>query len=100
LASSNHLDWILNNIPKSVFICIRRVCSLLSDYYYHARNVIFQLLNKNYQRNKLLAIMLTVGRTPREQLHPYKQLQPMQIPPIQFGIVYYLIKIYLKKVIQ
>jgi hypothetical protein len=73
LAISNHPNWIFDNIPKSILIRIRRNCSSLVDYYFHARNVIFQLLKQKYNRNKLFSIMLNIGRKSRKELLPYKK---------------------------
>ena len=33
LTNSNHPEFIFNNIPKSLFIRIRRICDSLIDYY-------------------------------------------------------------------
>jgi hypothetical protein len=73
LASSNHPKWIFDNIPKSVLIRLRRNCSSLIDFYFHARNVIFQLLKQNYEKSKLLPLMYQIGNIDRLKLIPYKE---------------------------
>lgn len=64
--------WIFENIPKSIFIRIRRICSLYPDKLFHARNVVFQLFKQKYSLMRVLAIMNSIGNTKRFELIPYK----------------------------
>ena len=41
---SNQQNFIFKNIPKSLFIRIRRICTNDIDYYFFTRKLIFQLL--------------------------------------------------------
>jgi hypothetical protein len=80
LSTSNHPQWIFKNIPKSIFIRIRRNCSLYTDYLYHSRNVIFQLIKQKYPLNQTLAIMNSIGKKSRKNFLSYnisnKQTNP------------------------
>jgi hypothetical protein len=51
LKGSNHLDFIFNNIPKSLFIRIRRICSEYSDYLYFSIKLACQLVEVIVSKN-------------------------------------------------
>lgn len=70
---SNHPNFIIKNIPKSLFIRIRRICSKFSDYLYFSRLFIFQLMSRGYSFNKLRSISNTVANINRDELIPYKE---------------------------
>jgi len=42
---SNHPPFIFNNIPKSILLRPRRICSSYSDFFYFARLILFQLVS-------------------------------------------------------
>ena len=71
-SSSNHPEYIFRNIPKSLFIRIRRICSEYIDYLYYSRKLIFQLLKRGYNLTYLIKICLTIGNESRDNLIPYK----------------------------
>ena len=48
LYSSNHPKFIFKNIPKSLFIRIRRICSSFSDYLFFGSKLITQLNSRSY----------------------------------------------------
>jgi len=70
--NSNHPDYIIKNIPKSLFRRIRRICSSYSDFLYHSRNLIFNLLNRGYNINSLMKVFLSTSRIDRLSLIQYK----------------------------
>ena len=72
LPSSNHPSHIFKNIPKSLFIRIRRICTSYIDYLFHARNLYVQLLKRNYDPLKISSISRMVSNINRDNLIPYK----------------------------
>ena len=70
--NSNHPNHIFSNIPKSLFIRIRRICSDYTDYLYYSRRLIVQLLKRGYKFENLLKISLEIGNIDRNKLIPYK----------------------------
>jgi hypothetical protein len=72
LPSSNHPKFIFQNIPMSLFIRIRRICTSLVDYFFHARSLIFQLMKRDYSFETLRKISLTVSKLDQRSLLPYK----------------------------
>ena len=70
--NSNHLDFIFRNIPKSLFIRIRRICTKYTDYLYFSRKLIVQLLNRGYNFSKLISLAISIGNIDRNILLPYK----------------------------
>jgi hypothetical protein len=73
LYSSNHPDFIFKNIPKSLFIRIRRVCTFISDYLFFARKLTFQLVKRGYNFFSLRKISNMVLNLDRNKLLPYKE---------------------------
>jgi hypothetical protein len=71
--NSNHPNFIFKNIPKSLFIRIRRICTKYTDYLYYTRKLIVQLLNRGYNFSKLLSLAFSIGNIDRKDLLPYKQ---------------------------
>jgi hypothetical protein len=74
--SSNHPDYIFKNIPKSLFLRIRRICSNYNDFLYHSRNLIFNLINRGYDFNLLLKTFTLVSKIDRISLIQYKSKDP------------------------
>ena len=70
---SNHPKFIFKNIPKSLLIRIRRICTKYTDYLYFARKLIVQLLSRGYKFNELFSLAITIGKIERESLLPYKE---------------------------
>jgi predicted GIY-YIG superfamily endonuclease len=70
--TSNHPSHIFKNIPKSLFIRLRRICTRYCDYLYYSRQLIFQLVKRGYIFKKLLKICITIGNIDRSELLPYK----------------------------
>jgi hypothetical protein len=48
LATSNHPKLIFNNIPVSLFIRIRRICTNFHDYLFFASLLVMQLVKRGY----------------------------------------------------
>jgi hypothetical protein len=69
---SNHPNFIFKNIPKSLFIRIRRICSNDIDYFFYTRKLIFQLLTRGYMYKNLLSLQLSIGNIPKKSLLNYK----------------------------
>ena len=72
LKSSNHPKHIFKNIPKSLFIRIRRICSCDLDYIFHSKNLILQLFKRGYNYFKVKRIANAIFRIPRVDLLQYK----------------------------
>ena len=72
LITSNHPQFIFNNIPKSLFIRIRRICSFYSDFLFFSRRLIFQLIDRGYVKEKILKVFRMVSNLDRNFLLPYK----------------------------
>ena len=69
--TSNHPNFIFKNIPKSLLIRIRRICSYFSDYLYFSGLLISQLISRGYNYKLLRKIQITVGLMDRNSLLPY-----------------------------
>jgi hypothetical protein len=73
LPESNHPSFVFKNIPKGVFIRIRRICSDLSDFLFHSYTFALEFFKKNYNRDHILKCLRMVSDLNREQILPYKQ---------------------------
>ena len=73
LTSSNHPNFIFKNIPKSLFIRLRRICSNLYDYFYFARKLLFELIQRGYDFDTLLKIIRMVANLDRNKILIYKE---------------------------
>jgi hypothetical protein len=71
--NSNHPKHIFNNIPKSLFIRIRRNCSDDTDYYYYSGILLLQLKERGYDFDFLFKILCQIGRLDRVNLIKYKE---------------------------
>ena len=49
----DHPKFILKNIPKSLFIRIRRICSSFNDFLYFSEELIVKLIERGYERKFL-----------------------------------------------
>lgn len=72
LWTSNHPKFIFNNIPKSIFIRIRRICTNYWDYLFMSRRITGHLIQRGYELNTLGKISRMVGDIDRDKLIPYK----------------------------
>jgi len=70
--SSNHPNLMKKNIPKSLFIRLRRICSSYSDYLHFSFLLIKQLLTRGYNYNYLVKLCHIIGNIDRFSLLPYK----------------------------
>jgi hypothetical protein len=73
LPSSNHPTHIFKNIPKSLFIRIRRICSSYIDYLANSRNLCVQLAKCDYDLSKVFKTCRIVANIDRISLIPYHQ---------------------------
>ena len=71
-STSNHPNFIFENIPKSLFIRLRRINSKYIDYIYYSNILINQLIKRGYKKRKLQKIKFQIGNIDREKLIPYK----------------------------
>ena len=72
LTSSNHPKHIFDNIPKSIFIRIKKNCSYNLDYFYHSSLLMKQLLLCGYDYDYLIKVLHTVDNIDRKTLIPYR----------------------------
>ena len=72
LTSSNHPSYIFKNIPVSLFLRIRRICSDYTDYLYFARKLSFQLISRGYNYKNIFTVSNNIGNKDRDFLLPYK----------------------------
>ena len=72
VTNSNHPKHIFVNIPKSLFIRLRRICSQYIEYLFFSRKLISQLLLRGYEIKYLLKLCFIIGNVKRERLIPYK----------------------------
>ena len=73
LPSSNHPKHIFTNVPKSLFLRIRRICSSYIDYQFYSRFLLKQLLKRGYDFKTLSGISREIGNLDRNTLIPYKK---------------------------
>ena len=69
--TSNHPDFIFKNIPKSLFIRLRRSNSDLSNFLSESRTLISNLVNRGYNLNDLLRFKLIFCDIPRNSIIPF-----------------------------
>lgn len=72
ITTSNHPNYIFENIPKSLFIRNMRICDSITDFYYFSRKLIFQLYERGYDFKKLVSVCYSIGQLDRNDLIPYK----------------------------
>jgi len=71
--NSNHPKHIFDNIPKSIFIRNRRICTYYSDYILICKLHIEQLIVRGYKKRSLVKLCKTIGNIDRNSLLPYKE---------------------------
>jgi hypothetical protein len=72
LTNSNHPIHIFKNIPKSLFIRLRRNNSRLFNYFYHANKLILNLRDRGYSYEILRKTARMVSHLKRDDLLKYK----------------------------
>jgi hypothetical protein len=72
LTDSNHPQQIFKNIPLSLFIRIRRICTNYWDYLYFSSLLIIQLCKRGYNLNEIRKIAHQVGKNNQRNLLPHK----------------------------
>ena len=70
---SNHSSFIFKNIPKSIFMRSRRICSSFSDFLFFSRIFFDQLLNRGYDYIILRKSLNMVSNLERINLIKYKE---------------------------
>jgi hypothetical protein len=69
---SNHPAFIFQNIPKSIFMRIRRICTNFVDYLYYCRLMYIQLIQQGYNSFQLDKLIYVIGNLNRNELIKYK----------------------------
>ena len=69
---SNHSKSIIKNIPVSIFLRVRRICTDYSDYLLFSRLFFIQLIDRGYNPFHLCELIRNIGKLKREELLPYK----------------------------
>jgi hypothetical protein len=72
LPCSNHPQHIFKNIPVSLFLRIRRICSSYIDYLHYSRILFVQLLKRGYNNKVISGVIRNIGNLDRKTLLPYK----------------------------
>lgn len=65
LTDSNHPNYIFKNLPKSLFIRLRRICTELNDYMYFSSILTFHLVSRGYDYihiNKVFSMVMSLDR--------------------------------------
>jgi hypothetical protein len=70
--NSNHPSHIFKNIPKSLFIRVRRICTQFSDYLYYCSLIYLHLIQCGYDAIHLKNMILMVAKIDRKMLIEYK----------------------------
>jgi hypothetical protein len=78
LTNSNHPEHIFDNIIKSLFIRIRRICTDYSDFVIASIKLAKQLLQRNYKIDKIFNAFRLVSNMDRSLLIPYKNKKDIQ----------------------
>ena len=72
LNTSNHPNFIFKNLPKSLFIRIRRICTHYYDYIFFENKITWQLVKRGYKLNSINKISRQIRNIDRSNLLPYK----------------------------
>ena len=89
LTQSNHPKFIFDNIPKSLFFRIRRICSSFSDYLYFSRILIKQLVSRGYDFHTICKVSRMVANLDRNSIIAYKNKDtPFAVNKIFFKLSY------------
>jgi hypothetical protein len=72
LTYSNHPDFVILNLPKGIFIRVRRINSSIIDFYYFSTKIALQLSSRGYNFDLMCKFITTIGRIDRQKLLEYK----------------------------
>ena len=72
LTTSNHPNHIFKNIPKSLFIRLRRNNSKLHNFLHFSRILTWQLIKRGYDYVYLNKLVRNIAKTNRDDLLKYK----------------------------
>ena len=75
LTNSNHPSFISKNLPKGIFIRVRRICSSILDYFYFTSKIALQLKSRNYDFALICKMINSLAKVDRNQLLQYKNKQ-------------------------
>jgi len=70
---SNHPEHIINNIPFSLFLRIKKICTFLTDYLFFSRKLLFQLMSRGYKYDELRKIKNCVNCLKRSDILQYRK---------------------------
>ncbi len=85
VTDSNHPDFIHKNIPKGIFIRVRRICTSITEYYYNSIKIWTQLKSRGYDSRKVKAIICELANQDRDALLLYKNKKPSE--NLELGVV-------------
>ena len=72
LSTSNHPNFVFDNIPKGILIRIKRICTSLVDFLYFSNKILIQLKSRGYEVKKVLKTIRTLAILPRSDFLEYK----------------------------
>ena len=72
LTSSNHPYFVIKNLPKGIFIRIRRICSSLTDFFFFSNKVLIQLKSRGYVFKSTQKMLHSIALLNRNVLLEYK----------------------------
>jgi len=72
LSSSNHPDFIFDNIPLSLLIRYKRINTFLHKFLYFAIQLVKQLVSRGYDYTVVMKSFLRIAYTERDTLIDYK----------------------------
>ena len=67
--TSNHPKHMINNIPKSQFLRLRRICSETSDFMEQCNKYMKYFINRGYDEKKLIKAAKEISQKSREEIH-------------------------------
>ena len=70
--NSNHSLHIYKNIPKSLFIRFKRICTKFCNYLYFCGLIYLHLIQCGYDAHNLKYMILIVGKIENKNLIEYK----------------------------
>lgn len=73
LPISEHPEHIFKNIPRNLFLRIRRICSEYNDFVRHAKNLALLMLDRGYKKKNLRRDFNQISNLDRNTLIPYKE---------------------------
>ena len=73
LSTSNHPEFIFNNIPLSLFIRYRRINTFFYKFLYFGILLVKQLETRGYKFSEIMKSFLRIANTSRDSLIDYKE---------------------------